>query len=777
MNCESNQQVSAASGLNSNSFGSSKTKCESKQQISAANGLDSNSSGTSKTKCESKQPANGLNNRAVDNLKKPGFVASEQTASAPAKNGLSNYCFGSLKTQREFIPNKQQTSVNGLNTHGIDSSKKSDRLTVSGLNNPRSSDFKVNSLKQDISSGCLTTEDTSNKPISLQIASVRLAQTDTKGYHKSCVNVNVKDTSQKSTTASSSEDISADSVRLSKVVVNLKPESSSVSKSHNGPILIKSNICRDSNSSPSASEKSSNQFSNSTEDTHSNFYPLQKSSGRLNFEPKDVEEDHIETFLPPPTEFRSVDTNESPLPQSHPNPSKSLRRSSSLLNLANLPPPAKSNRVRHLQRSLSDLSIDDKGEFEAEQQRLQREYAKLQRQFVLWQQQLMSNHAMLSEECLVPQYARTLRQSHSLPEGEDYSDESSAPCPLVSRSLSYEPTKDRSSTLPRSTINIPSLVEFGSTTTINNGSSTLRSSKTKSYFKPPQVRISTKNRQRLPPEIRKDGDLDIYDDSKILSTILPTFDSLKLISENEDGDSTISKLRNNQPLTKLESLRNNRNQKDATVLKKNEQATKLENLLNGDDSGTTVLHLKNGHNVQNSIDVVSKTNGQKSTSFVSNTNGQNSISFVSNTNGQKSIGVVSNTNGQKSIGIVSNSANMLKKNEDSKKIPPPVPNKTSSLPKHIFGQNIGNGHCPNGDTGQVRLTAKVNGHTVPSDPPPLPVNGLVNGKSNIKAVSGPQRKMAEKQIDPREELMQAIRKCGGRTALRKVKDKVYKFIF
>lgn len=233
---------------------------------------------------------------------------------------------------------------------------------------------------------------------------------------------------------------------------------------------------------------------------------------------------------------------------------KPLKRSSSLLNFAEVPSrnisSKNTKRIRNLQRSLSDLSADDKEDFEAEQERLQREYIKLQRQFILWQQQLMNNHAMLREECIVPQYARTLRQSHSLPEGEDYSDETTPSAPLVSRSLSYEPTKERCSTLPRSTINIPSL-EFGSIP-LSNGTSTLRSSKTKSYFKPPQVRASTKSRQRLPPEIRKEGDVDITDDAKMLTTILPSFESLKLITENteEDIHSSISRLKDTSSTTK-----------------------------------------------------------------------------------------------------------------------------------------------------------------------------------------------------------------------------------
>lgn len=241
-----------------------------------------------------------------------------------------------------------------------------------------------------------------------------------------------------------------------------------------------------------------------------------------------------------------IDDEEYSVPKRQVSPAVNLKRSSSLLNLTPKNAPAfRSRTSRQLQRSLSDLTADAKEEddFVAEQERLQREYLKLQRQFLLWQQQLMNNHAMLREECIVPQYvqARTLRQSHSLPEGEDTFDTSpsSGVPPLVSRSLSYEPTKDRCSTLPRSAINITSL-EFGSIPHLTNGTSTLRSSKTKSYFKPPQVRASTKSRQRLPPEIKREGDVDITDDAKMLTTILPSFETLKLITENHDEDSTNS---------------------------------------------------------------------------------------------------------------------------------------------------------------------------------------------------------------------------------------------
>ncbi|GIY14016.1 uncharacterized protein CDAR_433911 [Caerostris darwini] len=417
-------------------------------------------------------------------------------------------------------------------------------------------------------------------------------------------------------------------------------------------------------------------------------YYQYKSSTKLILDPKDDIDDYLETFPPPPSEFCGVDNEAlviddetSPVCRSpvRSTPSSSLRRSSSLLNLTGGSPScvtSKVKRARHLQRSLSDLSTEDKQEFEIEQERLHREYVKLQKQFILWQQQLLTNHAMLREECIVPQYARTLRQSHSLPEGEDYSEDSPTSCPLVTRSLSYEPTK--CSTLPRSTINIPSL-EFG-TLPISNGSSTLRSSKTKNYFKPPQVRISTKNRQRLPPEIRKDGDMDIYDDTKILSTILPSFESLKLISESNDDDvdGGALRLKNNAPAPLVENVRNNNN-------------------------------------------------------------------------------------------------------NNNKKVPPPVPTKTSAYQKNVVKPNNEknlNGHliCPNGDIGQskqrVSDLSKNIGHSeapVPPPPPPQPVgerSKAPNRLNGLKTVG--EKRVVAPQVDPREQLMQEIRKCGGRTALRKI---------
>ncbi|GIX96362.1 uncharacterized protein CEXT_776301, partial [Caerostris extrusa] len=425
---------------------------------------------------------------------------------------------------------------------------------------------------------------------------------------------------------------------------------------------------------------------NSAEDE---TYSQYQSSTKLILDSKDDIGDYLETFPPPPSEFCGVDNEALVIDDKAPpvcrspvrsTPSSSLRRSSSLLNLTGGSPSCVTSKVkkaRHLQRSLSDLSTEDKQEFEIEQERLHREYIKLQKQFILWQQQLLTNHAMLREECIVPQYARTLRQSHSLPEGEDYSEDSPTSCPLVTRSLSYEPTK--CSTLPRSTINIPSL-EFG-TLPINNGSSTLRSSKTKNYFKPPQVRISTKNRQRLPPEIRKDGDMDIYDDTKILSTILPSFESLKLISESNDDDvdGGALRLKNNVPAPLVENVRNNNNN-----------------------------------------------------------------------------------------------------NNNNKKVPPPVPTKTSAYQKNVVKPNNEknlNGHliCPNGDIGQskqrVSDLAKNTGHSeapVPPPPPPQPLGerSKVPIKLNgLKPVG--EKRLVAPQVDPREQLMQEIRKCGGRTALRK----------
>ncbi|GBM72813.1 hypothetical protein AVEN_258523-1 [Araneus ventricosus] len=423
-------------------------------------------------------------------------------------------------------------------------------------------------------------------------------------------------------------------------------------------------------------------------------YSLQKSSTRLVLDLKDETENYLETFPPPPSEFCGVDNeafvvDEAVAPvcrsPTRSSSSSSLRRSSSLLNLAEGSPSCvsiKSKKARHLQRSLSDLSCDDKQEFEIEQERLQREYIKLQRQFIRWQEQLLSNHAMLREECIVPQYARTLRQSHSLPEGQDYSGDAPASCPLVTRSLSYEPTK--CSTLPRSTINIPSL-DFGPVP-ITNGSSTLRSSKTKNYFKPPQVRVSTKNRQRLPPEIRKDGDLDIYDDSKILSTILPSFESLKLISEtnDDDVDGGIMKSKNNAPAPLVENLRNN-----------------------------------------------------------------------------------------------------------IKKVPPPVPTKTSTYQKPSLKKNNErnlNGHlgCPNGSIGQSMQrvsdpVTKAAGHSempAPPPPPPMPTGERSKGSNKInghKSIN--EKRIVAPQMDSREQLMQEIRKCGGRTALRKVSPYEKHFLY
>lgn len=208
------------------------------------------------------------------------------------------------------------------------------------------------------------------------------------------------------------------------------------------------------------------------------------------------------------------------------------------------------------------------------------------------------------------------------------------------------------------------------------------------------MRISTKNRQRLPPEIRDSVDLDIYDDKKILSTILPSFDSLKLITENDDGE------HNKNHQTRLENLKNVlNNRKDSTDVSLQLKANKLESLLNGND---VLLQLKNGNDC---------------------------------------------------------STKNLLNNDEVKKVPPPVPNKTSTMPKQYFGKN---GHT---DTGQEK---PVNGQTVIPNPPPAPPVPA-SGNSGLKRVV-PTKKLPEQQVDPREQLMQEIRKCGGRTALRKVRN-------
>ncbi|KFM72732.1 hypothetical protein X975_04266, partial [Stegodyphus mimosarum] len=426
---------------------------------------------------------------------------------------------------------------------------------------------------------------------------------------------------------------------------------------------------------------------------------LQKTTVRLslNLESKQSEDEELEPCqepIAPPPDFRSIEKEALVIDEDHapkPPPAthlKTLKRSSSLLNLKDVAPKSgihkNSKNIRHIQRSLSDLCADDKEEFEAEQERLQREYIKLQRQFILWQQQLLNNHAMLREECIVPQYARTLRQSHSLPEGEDYSDEPLTSAPLVSRSLSYEPTKEKCSTLPRSTINIPSL-EFGPIP-INSGSSTLRSSKTKNYFKPPQVRTSTKSRQRLPPEIRKEGDLDISDDTKMLSTILPSFESLKLIAENNDEDfqSNISRLKKPLHIVKSDIKSNVRQQSECKT-----QSPQLP---------LKVCTFPKPHSKED--------NGDR--------------------------------------------------------------NHTMNNDKYLNGGNEDRSHS-NVALGPVN-TKESKDNLLPPPPPPLPVGKISKGscpdvpRKSTGLRNSSERKELAPQIDPREQLMQEIRKFGGRTA-------------
>uniref|UniRef100_A0A2L2YCA0 WH2 domain-containing protein n=1 Tax=Parasteatoda tepidariorum TaxID=114398 RepID=A0A2L2YCA0_PARTP len=387
----------------------------------------------------------------------------------------------------------------------------------------------------------------------------------------------------------------------------VKPSLLSIKQRINLPKKNQSHVTQDGTCNENSADSNLPQVADKTVSaSDDSLYPLQKSSAILSLNVDSKEDDiGIETVLPPPTEFRSDEkeafpvysTSECSTTSTVSDAGSTLKRSSSLLSVAEVSPKyptLHSKKNSNIQRSLSNVHADDKEEFSLEQEKLQREYIELQKQFLVWQQQVLKNQAMLSEECMVSQYARTLRQSHSLPEGEDFSDDAPSSIPLVSRSLSYEPTKNICSTLPRSTINIPSL-ELNSLP-ITNGTSTLRSSKNKNYFKPPQVRISTKSRQRLPPEIRKDGELDISDDSKMLSTILPSFDTLKFIAEHKDEEviSKTSDYKNSDTNVKLENNYNNKMREEAKTVRRPQNPNKLATFPKPHTKISNGVSVKNG---------------------------------------------------------------------------------------------------------------------------------------------------------------------------------------
>lgn len=441
-----------------------------------------------------------------------------------------------------------------------------------------------------------------------------------------------------------------------------------------------------------------------------------------------------------------------------------IARSSSLLDLSNAIPEKSAFREKgvcrpvsppketsNLKRSLSAHSLDQKSEFLAEQERLQQEYLKLQKQFVLWQKQLLSNHAVLQEERIMPASStlpamppRTLRQSQSLPNGVpeshansdtgafDDENSSSAGTSLVLRSLSYEPT-----TLPRSAINIPILDVHGANP--KNGSSSLRSSTTKTHFKPPQIRPSTKSRQRLPPEVRKEDDSGsdllsrIHEELKSSSLILPPKFPSKSSSEETPAVAKLQAIFQNGPVKQDNtdkangpgsvSISSSDRSSDVT-----ESASEKKGLINGFAHPSLEKKVVSNSVFSRKIETAkvedhSSAHLRKRHSSGLQANG-NECSL------SKAAGINGNQNGEKVVASKTSATQP----------PAPLCSKASEPP--------------------------ATDSSPPPPPPPLPT--MTSIKKSVPIPKPAEKKVVKAPaVDPREELMLEIRNFGGRRALKK----------
>lgn len=439
-----------------------------------------------------------------------------------------------------------------------------------------------------------------------------------------------------------------------------------------------------------------------------------------------------------------------------------IARSSSLLDLSNAIPekpalgekgagqPVNSEReTTNLKRSLSAHSLEQKSEFLAEQERLQQEYLKLQKQFVLWQKQLLSNHAILQEERIMPASStlpamppRTLRQSQSLPNGVpeshansdsgSFDDESSSSggTSLVLRSLSYEPT-----TLPRSAINIPILDVNGANS--KNGSSSLRSSTTKTHFKPPQIRPSTKCRQRLPPEVRKEDDSGsdllsrIHEELKSSSLILPPKFPSKSSNEETPAVTKLQAIFQNGPVKQDNTDKTNGScSVKALSSDRSSDVTSSEN-------GSAKKFLTNGAASPEKIPVTISSIFSKK---IETTKIEDSSAPLRK---RHSSGVLGNTTEISRSGI-----NSVDQNSEKA-----VASKTSVVQ-------------PTAPLCAKACETPATDSSPPPPPPPLPT-ATATKKSVLLTKLAEKKVVKAPSVDPREELMLEIRNFGGRRALKK----------
>ncbi|XP_023240108.1 actin cytoskeleton-regulatory complex protein PAN1-like isoform X2 [Centruroides sculpturatus] len=396
-----------------------------------------------------------------------------------------------------------------------------------------------------------------------------------------------------------------------------------------------------------------------------------------------------------------------------------------------------SNNSSLLKRALSehnlsgaDLMINEesKSEFAKEQERLQQEYRKLQKQFVVWQKQLMSNHTLLEKECLFPkkcviQEDKPTKSNHFKPVvkvRESKSLTRNTKSELLNnvtlstwdsnRLTDYSSLPNKSSIRQSFSEKRNEKIDINSSDlkikTKNLSSNGLRSSSNKTYFKPPAVRSSSSTRQRLPPEVR---------------------------TEDEEKNISINKIENRKErISRRDSFEKFENSK-MTIQNQPPENISVDNRKNGTVKSTNVKNIK-------STLEISKVS-EKSTN---KTPIKGSVPMYTYFGGPLH---KNNYNSQ-----IHNYDDSWSKKENQQKL------QTNTNTKE---QNVI--HC---------LVTVPPPPPPPPPPPQLPLPTDVNKQTSVcqTVEKKPRTSVSNHSVDPRDKLMIEVRNFGGRKGLRKISN-------
>lgn len=397
-----------------------------------------------------------------------------------------------------------------------------------------------------------------------------------------------------------------------------------------------------------------------------------------------------------------------------------------------------SNNANLLKRALSEhnlsgtgLSINEecKSEFAKEQERLQQEYRKLQKQFVVWQKQLMSNHTLLEKECLFPKKC-------VVQESKSKSNNLSQPLIKIreSKSLTRSPKSELLNNVTLSTWNSNRFTDYSTlpnkssirqsfsdkkgenidlnlqdlkTKTKTLTSNGLRSSSNKTYFKPPAVRSSSSTRQRLPPEVRIEDD-------------------------NQDKDHTINKIENRKErMSRRDSFQKFENLKTITHKQSSDQVF-INNRKNGMTNSINIKDVKSNLEIskenEKSINKLPVKESVPTFTYFGGPLNKNHQNDLQNRNYEDS----------------------WSRKENSQKLQ----NNTNTKEQNILHSAITVEPPP------------------PPPPPPFPSLPSKNNKqtSICHTVERKQRPVPNHSVDPRDKLMIEVRNFGGRKGLRKISN-------